>query len=498
MARWGFNTGLDGHRIEPLTEKEMQEIAEGLGEVYGWARERMLSTVAKRIASGRIGFGWAEKKAGEVNAAHAQLERDMANARAQRESILSGLADRATMTGSQRFYSDMQAMLGDVPHISPNSAKAAYILADLNNSLNAAERRILRQFDDRYADVIGAVSSELSTGVMNARQAVGDALRMFADQGITGFVDRGGHHWTLENYAEMATLTAIERATLSSYVDTMQSYGFDLAVIDGHAGSCPVCTAWEGVIVSVSGEDHRYPSLGEAENEGVFHPRCIHGITTYYPGISHEPKGGFRDEPRQIQPPSRAYTARSQQRYMERQIRKYKDRLIVAQTQQQKEMAKNKIREWTRELDKLIDSQPASNYMYRHRDRESARSKLTVQGLQIDQSSATMAIEKPHRSLLNSELPNGLPWKAEPNAIIDKLSDDGRVLQRRLYDEAGNAKTDYDTTNHNRPYKHPTGAHKHDLDSSKKNPHGVPQPLTDKELEDNADIIQRGVNYFDS
>ena len=214
--------------------------------------------------------------------------------------------------------------------------------------------------------------------------------------------------------------------------------------------------------------------------------------------LSHEPKGGFRNEPREVQPPTQAYTARSRQRYMERQIRKYKDRLIVAQTPQQKMMARNKVREWQRALDELIDAQPDSNYLYRHRDRESARNKPTVQRLQFDQSSATMAIEKPHRSLLNSELPNGLPWKGEPNAIIDKLSDDGRVLQRRLYDEAGNAKTDYDTTNHNRPDKHPTGAHKHDLDSSKKNPHGAPQPLTDKELEDNADIIQRGVNYFDS
>ena len=380
MAGYGYNTGLDGHRVTPLTEEEVEEIAEGLSTIYDQARERMLTTVSNRLASGRIGYGWAEKKAGEVNAAHAQLERDMDRAREQRAALMNGLADRAAVTGSQRFYSDMQAMLGDVAHISPNSAKAAYILADLNNTLDFAERRILRQFDDKYADVIGAVSSELATGVMTARQAVGEALIHFADQGITGFVDRAGHHWTLENYAEMAALTAIERATLSSYVDTMQSYGFDLAVVDGHGGSCPICRAWEGVIVSVSGNDPNYPSLTEAEDEGVFHPRCIHGITTYYPGISHEPKGSFRNEPREVQPPTQAYTARSRQRYMERQIRKYKDRLIVAQTAQQKMMARNKIREWRNALNELIDQQPDDNYMYRHSDRETANKSLTGTG----------------------------------------------------------------------------------------------------------------------
>jgi len=349
MAGYGFNTGLDGHRIQPLTEKDAEEIAEGLKIIYGNARERMLTSVANRVSRGVTRYGWAERKASEVLAAHAQLERDIDRDARERGSLLSGVMDRAYMTGSQQFYTDMRSILGDTAHVSPNSQKTGYILADLNNSLNAAERRILRQFDDRYADIIGAISSEMATGVMNARQAVGEALQQFADQGITGFIDRGGHHWTLENYAEMAVLTAIERATVSGYVDTMQSYGFDLAVIDGHIGSCPICEAWEGVIVSVSGNDPNYPSLSDAENAGCFHPRCMHGIHTYYEGITHTPKDGFRDEPRPVRPASKQYTARSRQRYCERMAQKYRDRALVAQTPQQKAQANHKAREWSEE-----------------------------------------------------------------------------------------------------------------------------------------------------
>ena len=370
MAGYGFNTGLDGHRIQPLTEREAEEVANGLVLIYGRARERMLTSVASRVSRGVHRYGWAERKTNEVLAAHEQLRRDLERAGRERESLLSGVMDRAYMTGSQQFMTEMRSMLGATAHISPNGMKAGYILADLNNSLNAAERRILRQFDDAYANIIGAVSSEMATGVMNTRQAVGDALQGFADKGITGFIDRGGHHWTLENYAEMAVLTAIERATISGYVDTMQSYGYDLAYIDGHIGSCPICEAWEGVIISVSGEDSRYPSLSDAENAGCFHPRCMHGISTYYDGISHAPKDGFRDEPRPVRAASPQYTARSRQRYMERQIRKYKDRAIVAQTPQQKMQAMNKVREWENALDSMIVQQPADNYLYRHGERE--------------------------------------------------------------------------------------------------------------------------------
>ena len=81
-------------------------------------------------------------------------------------------------------------------------------------------------------------------------------------------------------------------------------------------------------------------------------------------------------------------------------------------------------------------------------------------------------VDRPKNSciikLKNSELKNGLPFTAEPNAIYDKVDDSGKVLQRRIYDDSGRVIIDYDTSDHNNPKKHPTGAHKHVYDYSKK------------------------------
>lgn len=94
-----------------------------------------------------------------------------------------------------------------------------------------------------------------------------------------------------------------------------------------------------------------------------------------------------------------------------------------------------------------------------------------------------------------SELKNGLPIQSEyPNVAMDKTDDDGNVYQRRLYDENRMAEKDFDTTDHENPQRHPTGAHKHTFRGEKRS---VPQPLTEGELEENSDIIQRGVNYHD-
>lgn len=104
------------------------------------------------------------------------------------------------------------------------------------------------------------------------------------------------------------------------------------------------------------------------------------------------------------------------------------------------------------------------------------------------------ASEPVHRKIKNSDLPNGLPRKSTPNSISDKIDDDGKVLQRRLYGNDGMAKVDYDTTDHHRPDQHPEGIHKHTFDYTKEKPRSKPLPVTEKEKQENADIIPEKEN----
>lgn len=99
--------------------------------------------------------------------------------------------------------------------------------------------------------------------------------------------------------------------------------------------------------------------------------------------------------------------------------------------------------------------------------------------------------------LRNSDLANGLPIKGMANSVVDKTDDAGKTLQRRIYGTDGMAQVDYDTSDHGLPKLHPTGAHKHLFDYTKKRPRSNPQKLTEKELRDNEDIVQKGVNYHD-
>lgn len=97
-----------------------------------------------------------------------------------------------------------------------------------------------------------------------------------------------------------------------------------------------------------------------------------------------------------------------------------------------------------------------------------------------------------------SDLKNGLPIRGKANSITDMTDDEGTVLQRRVYGLDGKAVADFDTTDHGLRAGHPTGAHKHRFDYRRKNPHSRPLPLTEGDLVNNSDIVQRGVNYFDT
>lgn len=338
----------------PIAISAYERLAAEMLEVYEQAEAHMLGRVAARLKRGVDEPGWTEKKYAEVTAARTELSGLVGSLSQKRRQMSAQFIADAYEESAEAFISEARSFeeWADLGSLSQNMAKVASILAELDESLDAADRMILRQANDVYADVVGRVTSLAATGTVTVRDAVADELKRFADRGITSFVDKAGRHWEMSTYAEMATLTALSRATLEGYTDTMRSYGFDLAIISSHVGACPLCEAWQGVVVSVSGNDSKYPSLADAEASGVFHPRCLHHISTYYEGITK----GSRSQPRAVEPPSSSYSARATQRRYETAIRRWKRRMAVAASPQDERVAYARVRDYQAKIRRLLSS----------------------------------------------------------------------------------------------------------------------------------------------
>lgn len=365
----------------PIAVSEFERLAGDVLGIYEEAEQQLLKRMSKHLVRGIASDSWTQRKYSEMTSVTSELRKTVGGLKSKRTAMTAEFINKAYKHSSDAFVSEAQAftdVLG-ITHLPPNAQKAASIILDLNGLLDAADRRILRKASDAYADIVGRASALAATGSITVREAVKRELNEFANRGITSFVDKSGKMWDMATYAEMATLTAIERATIDGYIDTMQSFGFDLAVISSHIGACPVCAAWHDVVVSISGTDPHYPPLSDAQASGVFHPRCMHHLSTYYEGITHN----VRNAPRPVQEPTSYFSIRQKQRALERKVRQWKRRMAVATDPYDEREAYARVRLYQKRIRELISEHDGSIDLPRKYWREGGATKLTPEAKKL-------------------------------------------------------------------------------------------------------------------
>lgn len=208
------------------------------------------------------------------------------------------------------------------------------------------------------SDAVHRAVEAYNKGGMTWMQAKQKALNELADSGITHFVDKAGRSWDLGGYVEMGVRTGIGNSSRAGFLDSMTQRGKDLVFVSSHYGSCPLCTPWQGSIVSISGNDPNYPSLQDAINDGLFHPNCKHVLLEYIEGVSvlrndDSPEG------------QEYYAATQRQRHYERGVRRWKNREIAAITPEEKLKARAHLNRWSATLKGHIEATGVPRRSYR-------------------------------------------------------------------------------------------------------------------------------------
>ena len=240
-----------------------------------------------------------------------------------------------------------------------DSKAAMAALADaLSSRLGETDMHVLRTVDDIYRKVMAEATSYALADNATRLQAAQRALYRFAGEGITGFVDSAGRQWNLASYTEMAARTSIHNAARQGVIDGVRATGRDLVMISGSPACCDLCAPWEGQVVSLDCMTTGYPTLSDAEADGVFHPGCRHTVAPYVEGLT-------RADYYQQGDPER-YAAEQQQRYLERGLRQWKRREALALDPTQAQLAQNKIGEWRRRLEEHV----TKHDLPRERERE--------------------------------------------------------------------------------------------------------------------------------
>lgn len=177
-----------------------------------------------------------------------------------------------------------------------NDRKIKALMKSTTNDINDVKYAALRMADDQYRQIIYKAEVFANTGAKTVKQAIDMATHDFLARGFNCIEYSNGSRHNIADYCDMAIRTANKRANLMGEGEMRKKLGNPLVYISKHNSACDKCAEWQGrvyiddVYSGGTEEDGKYPLLSTAIDGGLFHPRCRHGSSTYYPDINEEPE----------------------------------------------------------------------------------------------------------------------------------------------------------------------------------------------------------------
>lgn len=339
------------------------KLAEPLQKVYQDVTDRVLENIAKHFNTGKAlsTQEWQIKKLAELGQVREETLRIIAKGTKQTpELIMIALQDAidASLKSVEPALREAAAagMLQDGGEViaSPSiqrvletylaQAKEATNLVNtvmLESGLNAFrsvvsdvfqwEQRATTAAQTKAAqEILNSATGEVLTGVSTRQEALKWAIKRMADNGLTGFVDRGGHNWTPEAYINMDIRTTCGNVATQAVFARNEDYGNDLVWVPVKAAARKLCYPWQGKLISTSNRTGTVEDLDGKKINIIPLSRTSYGEPAGLWGINcgHTPPNPFIPGLSKIRgevPPEKEneeeYAQSQQQRYIERKIR---------------------------------------------------------------------------------------------------------------------------------------------------------------------------------
>lgn len=209
-----------------------------------------------------------------------------------------------------------------------NERKLNALIEATVKDMAKAETAMLRMADDEYRKTIFNAEVYYNSGAGTLSQCVDMATKDFLSKGISCIEYANGARVGIDSYASMALRTAQTRAYLQGESVKRDEWGVSTVIVNKRGVACPRCLKWVGRVYydDVWGSTPvptpaKYPLLSEAIEGGLYHPNCRDIHTTYFEGINTPPEPMTKEQKEEA---ARVYDLEQEQRYNERQIRKYK------------------------------------------------------------------------------------------------------------------------------------------------------------------------------
>lgn len=325
-----------------LTPEQLAHCADDIINLYSQLEEEIVRDIARRIAkTGTMtdtGI-WQAQHMQELGSLHSDVLSSVAKYSDRTESELKKLFEDAGVTATE-YDNEIYRQNG----LNPKSLKVSdtqmqLLEAGFRKTQGNLSNLTLTTAVSSQTSFINACSlAELkaSSGAFSPQQAIADAIKQVAQDGAF-VIYPSGHRDRLDVAVRRNVMTGIGQTTGQICLANAQELGCDLMEITAHAGARPSHSAWQGQIVSLSGQ-RGYLSLsdiGYGTGDGFKGWNCRHDWYPYFEGSSrmYSEKDLEELNAKNIEYPDGSmhtlYEAEQQQRAFERKIRATKRTLAA-------------------------------------------------------------------------------------------------------------------------------------------------------------------------
>lgn len=345
------------------TKFDPAKLAEPLQKVYQDVTDQVLENIARHFNTGKAlaTTEWQMKKLAELGQVQRETIRIIARGTGQNEEMIrialqdaisgalkdvepalkEAAAAGMLQDGGELIASESVQRIFDTYLAQAKEATNLVNTVMLESGLNAFrlvvsdvvrwEQQVTTAAQTAAAqEILNSETGKVITGVSSRQEALKRAIKRLADNGLTGFVDRGGHNWTPEAYVNMDIRTTAGNVATQAVFARNEDYGNDLVWVPVKAAARPLCYPWQGKLISTSnrtgtvkdarGEDVEIIPLNRTsygEPAGLWGINCGHTPPNpFIPGrslIRGEVPGEKKNE--------KEYAESQQQRDIERKIR---------------------------------------------------------------------------------------------------------------------------------------------------------------------------------
>lgn len=159
------------------------------------------------------------------------------------------------------------------------------LLADTMGDLDAAVRMAHETSMESIGDALKAVKADLNKGVIqgNPRKVIQAAvMKSFRENGMKGARSSDGKLLPLDFYSMTVTRTKLRDAAIAGSVNRYVETGQDLVQIIENSDTCPICSRYKDMVVSLTGATEGFPVVGD---NGIklppMHPNCRGSIRPF-------------------------------------------------------------------------------------------------------------------------------------------------------------------------------------------------------------------------